>query len=93
MMSVLCSRKQQEIMFSKGAPESVMARCTHILCNDDGSSVPLTMDIRNELEARFQSFAGKDTLRCLALALKRMPEGQQSLSYDDEANLTFIGLV
>lgn len=39
------------------------------------------------------SFAGKDTLRCLALALKRMPEGQQSLSYDDEANLTFIGLV
>uniref|UniRef100_A0A453HAP7 Cation-transporting P-type ATPase C-terminal domain-containing protein n=1 Tax=Aegilops tauschii subsp. strangulata TaxID=200361 RepID=A0A453HAP7_AEGTS len=93
MMSVLCSRKQQEIMFSKGAPESVMARCTHILCNDDGSSVPLTMDIRNELEARFQSFAGKDTLRCLALALKRMPEGQQSLSYADEANLTFIGLV
>uniref|UniRef100_A0A804M3C9 Cation-transporting P-type ATPase N-terminal domain-containing protein n=1 Tax=Zea mays TaxID=4577 RepID=A0A804M3C9_MAIZE len=54
MMSVLCSRKHQEIMFSKGAPESIMARCTHILCNDDGSSVPLTMDIRNELEARFQ---------------------------------------
>jgi Ca2+ transporting ATPase len=44
-------------MFSKGAPESVMARCTHILCNDDGSSVPLTMDIRNELEARFQRLA------------------------------------
>ncbi|GJM96492.1 hypothetical protein PR202_ga13332 [Eleusine coracana subsp. coracana] len=93
MMSVLCSRKQQEIMFSKGAPESIMARCTHILCNDDGSSVPLTMDIRNELEARFQSFAGKDMLRCLALALKRMPAGQQSICYDDEANLTFIGLV
>jgi RsiW-degrading membrane proteinase PrsW (M82 family) len=44
-------------MFSKGAPESIMARCTHILCNDDGSSVPLTMDIRNELEARFQRLA------------------------------------
>jgi P-type Ca2+ transporter type 2A len=57
MMSALCSRKQQEIMFSKGAPESVMARCTHILCNDDGSSVPLTMDIRSELEARFQRLA------------------------------------
>jgi P-type Ca2+ transporter type 2A len=57
MMSVLCSRKQQEILFSKGAPESVMTRCTHILCNDDGSSVPLTMDIRSELEARFQRLA------------------------------------
>lgn len=93
MMSVLCSRKQQEIMFSKGAPECIISRCTHILCNDDASSVPLTTDIRNELEARFLSFAGKDTLRCLALALKRMPTGQQTLSYEDEANLTFIGLV
>ncbi|KAH7689745.1 P-type ATPase subfamily IIA SERCA-type protein [Dioscorea alata] len=93
MMSVLCIRKQQEIMFSKGAPESIISRCTHILCNDDGSSVPLTAEIRNELEARFQSFAGKDTLRCLALALKRMPTGQQTLSYEDESNLTFIGLV
>ncbi|XP_029123646.1 calcium-transporting ATPase 3, endoplasmic reticulum-type isoform X2 [Elaeis guineensis] len=93
MMSILCSRKQQEIMFSKGAPESIISRCTHILCNDDGSSVPLTADIRNELVARFQSFAGKDTLRCLALALKRMPMGQQTLCHEDEANLTFIGLV
>ncbi|KAG1341808.1 Calcium-transporting ATPase [Cocos nucifera] len=152
LMSVLCSRKQQEIMFSKGAPESIISRCTHILCNDDGSSVPLTVDIRNELVARFQrfiyimkeiilfvslwdvsskdlndpgmrrqhvkrkikgkkekdlgilvflfffwkginSFAGKDTLRCLALALKRMPMGQQTLCHEDEANLTFIGLV
>lgn len=39
------------------------------------------------------SFAGKETLRCLALALNRMPMGQQSLSFDDENDLTFIGLV
>ncbi|KAI5655174.1 hypothetical protein M9H77_32361 [Catharanthus roseus] len=93
MMSILCSRKQMEIMFSKGAPESILARCTTILCNDDGSTVPLTAAIRAELESRFQSFAGKETLRCLALALKRMPMGQQSLSFDDERELTFIGLV
>jgi hypothetical protein len=47
----------------------------------------------NIFENRDSSFAGKDTLRCLALALKRMPAGQQSICYDDEANLTFIGLV
>ncbi|CAA6667467.1 unnamed protein product [Spirodela intermedia] len=93
MMSVLCSRKQQEIMFSKGAPESILSRCTHILCNEDGSSVPLTADIRSELETRFHSLAGKDTLRCLAFALKRMPLGQQTLYPEDEADLTFIGLV
>lgn len=93
MMSVLCSRKQMEIMFSKGAPESILSRCANILCNDDGSTVPLNSNIRAELESRFRSFAGKETLRCLALALKRMPTGQQSLSYDDEKDLTFIGLV
>lgn len=53
MMSVLCSRKQMEIMFSKGAPESIISRCTSILCNDDGSTVPLTANIRDELESRF----------------------------------------
>ncbi|KAI8548571.1 hypothetical protein RHMOL_Rhmol07G0282900 [Rhododendron molle] len=111
MMSVLCSRKQMEIMFSKGAPESIISRCSSVLCNDDGSTVPLTANIRDELESRFRrrsydfwascinpcvfiaSFAGKETLRCLALALKRMPMGQQSLSFDDEKDLTFIGLV
>ncbi|XP_059631157.1 calcium-transporting ATPase 3, endoplasmic reticulum-type [Cornus florida] len=93
MMSVLCSQKQMEIMFSKGAPESIISRCTNILCNDDGSTVPLTANIRAELESRFHSLAGNETLRCLALALKRMPVGQQSLSIDDEKDLTFIGLV
>lgn len=53
MMSVLCSRKQIEIMFSKGAPENILSRCTSILCNDDGSTVPLTANIRAELESRF----------------------------------------
>ncbi|KAG9440602.1 hypothetical protein H6P81_020767 [Aristolochia fimbriata] len=93
MMSVLCSRKQQEIMFSKGAPESIISRCSNVLCNGDGSVAPLTKDIRDELEARFQSFAGKEALRCLALALKPMPMGQQNLSVEDETGLTFIGLI
>ncbi|KAK6939731.1 hypothetical protein RJ641_029262 [Dillenia turbinata] len=93
MMSVLCSRKQLEIMFSKGAPESIISRCTNILCNDDGSTIPLTATIRAELESRFHSFAGKEALRCLGLALKKMPKGQQVLSFEDEKDLTFIGLV
>ncbi|XP_009360936.1 calcium-transporting ATPase 3, endoplasmic reticulum-type isoform X1 [Pyrus x bretschneideri] len=93
MMSVLCSRNQLQIMFSKGAPESIISRCTSILCNDDGSAIPLTTSIRAELESRFRSFAGKETLRCLALAFKRMPMGLQSLAHNDENELTFIGLV
>ncbi|KAF4352230.1 calcium-transporting ATPase 3, endoplasmic reticulum-type [Cannabis sativa] len=93
MMSVLCSRNQLQIMFLKGAPESIISRCTSVLCNEDGSTAPLTASTRAELELRLQSFAGKETLRCLAMALKMMPVGQQTLSYDDERDLTFIGLV
>ncbi|KAL2346493.1 hypothetical protein Fmac_000493 [Flemingia macrophylla] len=93
MMSVLCNRNQMYVLFSKGAPESIISRCTTILCNEDGSIVPLTADIRADLDSRFQSFAEKETLRCLALAMKRMPSVQQSASFDDEKDLTFIGLV
>ncbi|XP_073224491.1 calcium-transporting ATPase 3, endoplasmic reticulum-type isoform X1 [Cicer arietinum] len=93
MMSILCSRNQLHVLFSKGAPESIISKCTTILCNDDGSVVPLTADIRAELDSKFHSFAGKETLRCLALALKWMPSVQQTLSFDDEKDLTFIGLV
>ncbi|KAL5988262.1 Calcium-transporting ATPase 3, endoplasmic reticulum-type [Asimina triloba] len=93
MMSILCSHKQQKIMFCKGAPESILSRCINILCNNNGSVVPLTAAVRAELEAKFHSLADKETLRCLALALKRMPMGQQTLSFDDEKELTFIGLV
>ncbi|EPS69623.1 hypothetical protein M569_05142, partial [Genlisea aurea] len=92
MMSVLCNRKQIQIMFSKGAPESILTRCTNIMCNDDGSTISLTSETRSEIESKFHRFR-KETLRCLALALKKMPPGQQVLSYDDEKDLTFLGLV
>lgn len=54
MMSILCSRNQSHILFSKGAPESIISRCSSILCNEDGSTNVLTPSIRAELEARFQ---------------------------------------
>lgn len=56
MMSVLCNRKQIQIMFSKGAPESILLRCTNIMCNDDGSTVHLTSEIRAEIESKFNRF-------------------------------------
>lgn len=57
MMSVLCNRKQIQIMFSKGAPESILPRCTNIMCNDDGSTVHLTSEIRAEIESKFRRFS------------------------------------
>ncbi|CAM6091810.1 unnamed protein product [Calypogeia fissa] len=93
MMSVLCSRKQQEILFCKGAPESILSRCTSVLCNEDGSAAPMTAEIREELEERICNYGQRDTLRCLALALRPIPMGLQKLTPEDERNLTFVGVV
>lgn len=56
MMSVLRSRKQQEILFCKGAPECILSRCTSVLCNDDGAAAPMTAEIRAELEERLYRY-------------------------------------
>lgn len=93
MMSVLCTRKQQEILFCKGAPECIIAKCTYVLCNDDGSTAPMTTEIRAELEEQLNRLCEKETLRCLAIALKLMPVDKQTLTAEDECNLTFVGLV
>eukprot|EP00250_Pteridium_aquilinum_P003267 c13591_g1_i1 orf=692-3148(+) len=93
MMSVLCTRKQQEILFCKGAPEVIIAKCTYVLCNDDGSTAPMTTEIRAELEEQLNRLCETETLRCLAIALKLMPGDKQTLTAEDECNLTFVGLV
>eukprot|EP00249_Psilotum_nudum_P020077 c27552_g1_i1 orf=73-3078(+) len=93
MMSVLCTHKQQVVLFTKGAPESIIPRCTHVLCNGDGLVAPVTNNIRLELIENVQSYGQKEALRCLAIALKQMPIGQQTLTIEDEFGLTFVGLV
>ncbi|KAH7427301.1 hypothetical protein KP509_10G038200 [Ceratopteris richardii] len=93
MMSVLCTRKQQQILFCKGAPETIFTRCTYVLCNEDGSTAPMTTEIRSELEEQLHSLCEKECLRCLAIALKLMPVDKQTLTAEDECNLTFVGLV
>eukprot|EP01018_Ginkgo_biloba_P012515 Gb_16389 [translate_table: standard] len=55
----------------KGAPESIVAQCTNVLCNDDNSAVPLTSDVQAELEETFHSFGQKETLRCFTFAWKQ----------------------
>mmetsp|Transcript_26541 Transcript_26541/g.32169 ORF Transcript_26541/g.32169 Transcript_26541/m.32169 type:complete len:1011 (-) Transcript_26541:448-3480(-) len=93
MMSVLCTRKGQEILFVKGAPENVLGACTHVLCNDDGATVPMNESVRSEVMTRVADFGRRQTLRCLALALRPMPAGHNSVVPEDEKGLTFVGLI
>jgi Ca2+ transporting ATPase len=92
LMSVLATRKGQSILFTKGAPEAVLQRCTQALTNGKGAAEPMNDAVRNALNDRLQKFA-RGSLRVLALAMRPMPAKQATVSPDDERDLTFLGFV
>lgn len=109
-MSVLCKpvgSSSGNVLFVKGAPESILERCSRIVL-DDGSIVNLTETARNVILKKFDGLAS-DALRCLGFAYKnasgdlqtydgnRQHPGQQLLRNVDyfheiESDLVFVGL-
>ncbi|XP_042685961.1 sarcoplasmic/endoplasmic reticulum calcium ATPase 3 isoform X1 [Centrocercus urophasianus] len=86
-------------MFVKGAPESVIERCTHVRVGT--AKVPLTTPVREKILSRIRDWGmGIDTLRCLALATHDAPVHRETMQLHDsttfahyETNLTFVGCV
>ncbi|XP_065503066.1 sarcoplasmic/endoplasmic reticulum calcium ATPase 3 isoform X1 [Caloenas nicobarica] len=86
-------------MFVKGAPESVIERCTHVRVGT--ARVPLTTPVREKILGRIRDWGmGIDTLRCLALATQDAPVPRETMQLHDstafvqyENNLTFVGCV
>ena len=75
-------------MFVKGAPESVVERCTHVRCGTQ--KVPMTAQIKQEiLKLVHQYGTGRDTLRCLALGTIDSPRRKEEMDLEDAKK--FIG--
>lgn len=98
MMSVLVRLNGSGALFAKGAPESVLERCTSVLVS--GKTIPLTCELRNTILARTISY-GSNGLRTLALAYVNVQDidaahyhSESSKEYSQfEQNLTFVSLV
>ncbi|XP_053474718.1 sarcoplasmic/endoplasmic reticulum calcium ATPase 1 [Ictalurus furcatus] len=101
-MSVYCTSiktSSQSKMFVKGAPESVIERCTHVRVGT--RKVELTMSVKEELLGTIREWGmGKDTLRCLALATRDTPLRREQMDLENsakfaeyESDLTFVGCV
>ncbi|KAF9119168.1 hypothetical protein BGW39_000520 [Mortierella sp. 14UC] len=85
----------------KGAPESILERCTSVRLSAGGEVVPLTAAIRATILERVLDYGEGQALRCLGLAIVE----NQSANLSDfnlrdpenfhqyEQNMTFIGLV
>lgn len=90
MMSTVHSASDGVVQYTKGAPDEVLKRCTHILQN--GSVAPLTEEIRGRILSENKRMADK-ALRVLCAAYKEYPEVPASFEPEVlEQGLTFIGL-
>ncbi|XP_006110099.2 LOW QUALITY PROTEIN: sarcoplasmic/endoplasmic reticulum calcium ATPase 3 [Myotis lucifugus] len=104
-MSVYCTptrpgqAAQGSKMFVKGAPESVIERCSSVRVGS--RTVPLNTTSREQILAKIRDWgSGSDTLRCLALATRDAPPRKEDMQLDDcskfvqyETDLTFVGCV
>lgn len=97
-MSVLTKRDGEHTLLVKGAPESVLERCTSVLLPDGVS--PLSDKVREAI-AEKQLAYGRAGLRVLALAYVDETDGDVSHYKTDRAedyvkfeqSMTFVGLV
>lgn len=72
------------VSYTKGAPDEVLKRCTHILTA--GGTVRLSGETRRQVQDAMEAMA-KDALRTLAVAMR------SGITRPEEAELTFLGLV
>ncbi|KAJ5123393.1 hypothetical protein N7448_009490 [Penicillium atrosanguineum] len=99
-MSVLVGKGKEQKLLVKGAPESILERCSHVLQGADGSRVPLSKDHAKLLAEEVVEY-GNRGLRVMALASVSDVSGnpllknaQSSEDYTKlEQNMTLIGLV
>ena len=85
------SRPDRLVVFSKGAPDVLLERCTHELVHD--TAVPLTSERRNEI-LRLNAELASEAYRTLGAAFRSVPVDARTQEIDEEAeqNLVFVGL-
>ncbi|HIE31949.1 MAG TPA: cation-transporting P-type ATPase, partial [Methanosarcinales archaeon] len=88
-MTVVTESDREKRAWSKGALESILPRCDHVMV--DGNAIELTDEMRDEIVKKSESFA-RDALRVLAFAYRDVESEDYSVEVI-EKDLTFLGLI
>jgi calcium-translocating P-type ATPase len=93
LMSTVDAQDRQLVIHTKGAPESILPRCTTFL-DREGAAAELDDDQRATIRRQVDDFAG-DGLRVLGLAQRLLPAGEPAPHRrgDAERELCFVGLI
>lgn len=89
-MSVVTSSNNQELIITKGAPESIFEVSTHYLI--DNQSHPLTSTIKSKLLNQYNQLS-QEGFRVLAISTKPLQNKEKTYSITEEQNLCFCGFV
>ncbi len=89
LMSTLHEVNGAYKMMVKGAPDILLRRCSAV--KQDDRETAFTDEEKIRMQKQIESFSAMG-LRVLAFAEKHIPE-QRKLTFEDEKNLTFIGLI
>jgi sodium/potassium-transporting ATPase subunit alpha len=90
-MSTLHWREGRLVAFTKGAPESVLPRCSRMQHAEE--CIVMTPDERRRILVQSQAFA-EQAYRVLAVAVRTIEHGTERLDTETvEHDLTFLGLV
>lgn len=90
---------QQNSLLVKGAPESILERCTKIRVGDNSKSIQLTPEMRKKINSKIDAYGSREALRCIAIAkvenvdVASMDLKDQSQFAQYENDMVFIGLV
>lgn len=90
MMSTIHKTENFFVQYTKGAPDEILKRCTHVCV--DGKEIPLTEERREEILAANKDMADR-ALRVLAAAYKKLDGVPSEVVPEEiERDLVFIGL-
>src|SRR5262249_21226495 len=84
-LSGLAANGREQILITKGAPESVLSRCVAI--EIDGLAHALDESWQRELAA-LQDHHARDGFRLLAVATRNIPTSQKTVAVGDQVDTT-----
>ena len=91
LMTLVVSKDGARTMITKGAPESLIDKCTKAVV--DNNEVGIDDDLRAKAAATFHSLS-KDGYRSLGVAFRRLDHDDKEVyGTSDEKDLTFVGFV
>ena len=90
MTTVHHAHDKSQIAYMKGAPETVLEKCSKVYTN--GKAVKLTDEKRKQMLTINEAMAIQ-ALRNLGFAYKELPKSTTSLSEEDEEDFVFLGIM